>query len=145
MGRHKVNSVHRIRYKISALSELVDTKSILCIGSDTRDQLWPHCTKNQIYAFPEMKLRGLVPNSYSNVQLYIHVFVKRFIYTQIYECGNQATEQYNSVLQITRLRSFISGSTLIGTRHLYWILIGPSFAVRRVRYIRSALYPNGSM
>ncbi len=23
-----------------------------------------HCIKNTIYAFPEMKLRGLVPNSY---------------------------------------------------------------------------------
>jgi hypothetical protein len=25
--------------------------------------------------------------------------------------------------------SVISGNTLMGTRHLYWILIGPSFAV----------------
>jgi hypothetical protein len=65
MDRHKVNSVHRIRYKRSALSEWVDTSSILCIGSDTRDQLWPHCSENPNYAFPEMKLRGLVPNSYS--------------------------------------------------------------------------------
>jgi hypothetical protein len=31
--------------------------------------LIPHCTKNPIYIFPEMKLRGLVPNSY------IHVYV----------------------------------------------------------------------
>ncbi len=36
---------------------------------------------------------------------------------------------YNSVFEITRLRSFISGNTYIGTRHLYWILTGPSFAV----------------
>ncbi len=36
---------------------------------------------------------------------------------------------YNSVLKIRRLHSFISWNTLIGTRHLYWILTGPSFAV----------------
>jgi hypothetical protein len=39
-------------------------------------------------------------------------------------------EHYNSVLEMTRSRSFISGNTLIGTRHLYWILTGPSFAVQ---------------
>jgi hypothetical protein len=27
----------------------------------------PHCTENPIYAFPEMKLRFLVPKSYMNV------------------------------------------------------------------------------
>jgi hypothetical protein len=37
--------------------------------------------------------------------------------------------RYNSVLEITRPRSFISGNTLIGTRHLYRILTSPSFAV----------------
>jgi hypothetical protein len=42
MDRHKVNSVHRIRYKRSALSEWINTKSILCIRSDTRDQLCPN-------------------------------------------------------------------------------------------------------
>jgi hypothetical protein len=26
-----------------------------------------YCTENPIYVFPEMKLRGLVPNSYINV------------------------------------------------------------------------------
>jgi hypothetical protein len=35
----------------------------------------PHCTKNPIYVFPEMKLRDLVPSAY------IHVSV-RFIYSQ---------------------------------------------------------------
>ncbi len=28
-----------------------------------------HCTKNPIYVFPEMKLRGLVPNSYIYLSL----------------------------------------------------------------------------
>ncbi len=46
-----------------------------------------------------------------------------------HECGNLKTEHYNSVLKIKRPCSFISGITYIGTRHLYWILTGPSFAV----------------
>jgi hypothetical protein len=36
--------------------------------------------------------------------------------------GNWETEHYNSVLEITRPRSFISGNTKIETRHFYWIL-----------------------
>jgi hypothetical protein len=28
-----------------------------------------HCTENPIYVFPEMKLRGLVPNSYIHVSV----------------------------------------------------------------------------
>jgi hypothetical protein len=28
-----------------------------------------HCTENPIYVFPKMKLRGLVPNSYSHVSV----------------------------------------------------------------------------
>jgi hypothetical protein len=28
-----------------------------------------HCTEKSIYAFPEMKLRGLVPNSYIHVSV----------------------------------------------------------------------------
>jgi hypothetical protein len=33
------------------------------------------------------------------------------------------------ILQYFGNNSFISGNTKIGTRHLYWILTGPSFAV----------------
>ncbi len=70
-----------------------------------------------------MKLRGLVPNSF---------ICERSIYTQdrsqIHECGNREREHNNSFLEITRPRSFISGNTYIGTRYLYWILTGPSFA-----------------
>jgi hypothetical protein len=50
---------------------------------------------------------------------------------QIHKCGNWETEHYISVLEIMRTHSFISGNPYIGTRHLYWILIGPSFAVYR--------------
>ncbi len=46
-----------------------------------------------------------------------------------HECGNWATEHYNYVSKITRPHSFISGNTSFGTRHLYWILTSPSFAV----------------
>jgi hypothetical protein len=49
--------------------------------------------------------------------------------SQIHKCGNQETEHYNSVSEITRSRSFISGNTSIGTTYLYWILTGLSFAV----------------
>ncbi len=38
--------------------------------------------------------------------------------------GNRETEHYNSVLQIMRPPSFISGNTLIETRNLYWTLTG---------------------
>jgi hypothetical protein len=31
------------------------------------DQQNTHCTENPIYVFPEMKLRGLIPNSYIHV------------------------------------------------------------------------------
>ena len=94
-----------------------------------------------------MKLCGLVPCSYT------HLFVSYFYIpriglpiwlqqkkayqsweyinrSQIHECGKWETEQYNSVLEITRPHSFIDGNTKIGTRHLYWILTSPSFAVQ---------------
>ncbi len=68
---------------------------------------------------------------------------ERFIYSQdrsayIFGCSkiadtwmwNWKAEHYNSVLEITRPRSFIYGNTWIGTRHLFWILIGALFAVQ---------------
>ncbi len=48
--------------------------------------------------------------------------------SQILEYGNWETEHYDSVLEIMEPRSFISGNTSIGTRHL-WILTDPSFVV----------------
>jgi hypothetical protein len=53
--------------------------------------------------------------------------------SQTYECRNWESEHYNSFLEITRLHSFISGNTLLGPRHLYWILAGPSFAVQPLK------------
>jgi hypothetical protein len=60
----------------------------------------------------------------------------KYIYrSQTHKCGNSEIEHYNAVLEIMkimRLRSFISRSTSIGTRHLYLILTGPSFVVHVV-------------
>ncbi len=36
-------------------------------------------------------------------------------------------EHYSSVLEITRLRSFISADTKIWTQHFFWIFTGPLF------------------
>jgi hypothetical protein len=81
----------------------------------------------------EMKLRGLVPNSYIHVSandLYIPrtclpIWLQQNKQTDpgnIYNCsqklcGNWETEHYNYVLEITRPCSFISGNSSIGTRH----------------------------
>ncbi len=109
-------------------------------------QLFSHCTENPIYVFPGKELCGHNSNSY------IHVSVSNLYYiprigphiglqqihaerswkyinlSQIYECRNWETE--HTVMEITRLHSFLSVNTIMGTRHLYWILTGPSFAVR---------------
>ncbi len=67
-----------------------------------------YCTYNPIYVFPEKEFRGLSPNSYIHVSVsdpsrkYIHL-------SQMYECRNWDTEHNNSVLEIRRLHSFISG------------------------------------
>ncbi len=48
---------------------------------------------------------------------------------QIHKCGNWETEHHNSVLEITRRRSFVSGNTLFVTRQSYWIHTSPLFAL----------------
>jgi hypothetical protein len=73
-----------------------------------------------------MKLHGLVPNSYihvsvSDINIFpgsVCLFANRqtdpWEYnnpSQMHECENWETEQYNYVLEITRLQSFISGNT----------------------------------
>jgi hypothetical protein len=88
-----------------------------------------HCTENPIYVFSEMKLRGLVPNSY------IHVSVRDFYIpgsvcliacsmqrelgdrTLKFCFGNKKATQFNFWQYINRNQTF------------YWILTGPSFAV----------------
>jgi hypothetical protein len=81
-----------------------------------------HCTKNSKHKFPEMKLHGLVPYFYIHVpshDIYIPMIGPRrtdrsweyINRSQIHECGNWETEHYNSVLEIRRPHSFISGNT----------------------------------
>ena len=112
--------------------------------SQTLPALEAQCTKNPIYVFTEMKLSGIIPISYIHVSvssLYIPWSVCLFGYSKIsrsilwwiykfliyiYKCGNWETEHFNSFLEITRPRSFISENTWIGTSHLYWILTGSS-------------------
>jgi hypothetical protein len=72
-----------------------------------------------------MKLRGLVPNSYIHVSV-SNLYIPRIGLPQLNRrtdpgsweyinrsqtCGNLETEHYNSVLEIKRLRSFISENT----------------------------------
>ena len=85
------------------------------------------CTENPVDVLPEIKLSGPVPNSYIHVSvsdLYICPgLVCLFGCSKIGkpilgirksltdDCGNWETEHYNSVLEITRPRSFISANT----------------------------------
>ncbi len=89
-----------------------------------------HCPENLKHIFPEMKLRGFVPNFYIHIQYLYHIII--YHVSQINECGNWETEHYNSVFVIlTWQRSCIPGNTWIGTRylHVYCILTGPSIAM----------------
>ncbi len=97
-----------------------------------------HCpwTENPIYVFPEMKLRGLIPNSHIQVSV-SHLYIPRIgaaanrktdlTETWMWKLGDRP--HCNSILEIKRPLSFISVNIVIGTRHLYYILTGPLFAV----------------
>ncbi len=80
-----------------------------------KDEL--RCTKNLFHVFPEMKLQGLIPNSYIHVSvsdLYIHRIglpiwlqqkrqidpgntIYKLLTDTVHECGNWETEHYNYV------------------------------------------------
>ncbi len=79
----------------------------------------PHCTENPFYAFPEMKLCGLIPNSYIRVSvsdLYIPRIGSKIGGPKYMNClkthkfGNWMREHFNSVLEISRPATFISGN-----------------------------------
>ncbi len=87
-----------------------------------------HCTENQIYVFPEKELCSLSPNflhscvreqfihsqdwsTYLAAAKYRPILEIYKSFTDIIECRNWETEHYNSVLEKTRLHSFISGKT----------------------------------
>ncbi len=116
----------------------------------------PHCTKNSIYVFPEIKLRGLVPSSFSHVSVsdfYIFpgsvcLFGCRKIGRTILGIYKFLTDTWmwklgdrTLLLCSVRPRSFIFGNTSIGTRHLYWILIDFLFGV----HLETELVPNTSV
>ncbi len=99
---------------------------IHCEQQSLHEQFSAHRTENPIYVFPKLKPHGLVPNSYIHVSLSdipgIGLSIcaaakqadqswKYINCSQIHEPGNWETEQYNSVLEITRPRSFLSGNT----------------------------------
>ncbi len=109
--------------KVSALYR----KSILCIPWNKRPRhrsistfmyLWA------IYIFP-----GSAWVFGCKIGRLILGICKSLRRSQLHKCGNWETEHYNSVLEIMRPHSFFSGNTLIGARHLYWILTDPTFAV----------------
>ncbi len=75
-----------------------------------------HCNENPISVFPEMKLRGLIPNPTFRYLWAIYIFpgpICLFGYSSQMnvEIGRQNIIIYNYVLEITRPRSFISGNT----------------------------------
>ncbi len=75
-----------------------------------------------IYIFPV----SVCPFGCSKIGRLILGIYKLLTDTWMWKLG---TEHYNSVLEIKRPRSFISWNTYIGTRHVYWILTGSSFAM----------------
>ncbi len=78
-----------------------------------------------IYIFPgSVCLFGCIKIGWPMLGIY-----KLLTDTWMWKLGDR-TFIYNCVLEITRPHRFISGNTWIGTRPLYWILTGPSFAVQ---------------
>jgi hypothetical protein len=96
---------------------------------------WPwrtehlHCNENPIYVFLLWELRGLNPNFHIHVsvsdlcipRIGPNIFLQQnrqsdpgkiqISHRYTYKCRNWETEHYNSVLEIRRLHSFISGNT----------------------------------
>jgi hypothetical protein len=89
----------------------VQQKSYLCIPflGIARPQSQHSCVCERFVYFQDRSTYWLQQNiwdrSWKNINL-----------SQIYECSNRETEHYNSVLEIKRLHSFISGNTEMGTR-----------------------------
>ncbi len=79
--------------------------------------VFPHCTENLKHIFPEVKLCGVFPNFYIPVSvsdLYISTISPQQTNRENIEIAHRymnETEHYNSVLEITRPCSFISGNT----------------------------------
>jgi hypothetical protein len=76
-----------------------------------------------IYTFPESSTYLAAAKETYRSWNYINLSQIQYISVEL------GRRHYNSVLEITRLHSFISRNTSIGTWHLYLIINGPSFAV----------------
>jgi hypothetical protein len=88
-----------------------------------------HCTENPIYVFSEMKLRGLVPNSYIHIpvrDLYIPGSVCLFGCSMQRELGDRTLKfSFGN----KKAAQFHFWEHINQNQTLYWILTGPSFAV----------------
>ncbi len=85
--------------------------------------LYLHCTENPIYVFPEMKLRGLVPNTYIHVSVRV-IYIPR-IGTPIWLQQNVKRKKGGLVIEGLYLDNF-SLFLLVGGvfSHLFWLPIG---------------------
>jgi hypothetical protein len=92
-----------------------------------RRDFCPALYRKSNLCIPRMKLHDLVPNSYIHVSM-SDVYIPRIsmpiwlqqirqtdpeniLNAHRYECVNWETKHYNSVLEVTRPNSFISGNT----------------------------------
>ncbi len=91
-----------------------------------------HCNENPIYLFLFWELRGLSPN------FHIHVSVSDLYIPRI-----DPENMYINLSQI--YDSLISGKSKMGTRHLNWIVTGPSFAVWGRHFVRKILGKAGKI
>jgi hypothetical protein len=83
-----------------------------------RDRGPPHCTKNAIYVFPELKLHGLVPSSYVHVSVsdfYVFPDTSAWMWKlgdiTLYFCfGNKEVSQFHFWEHINWNQTFILDS-----------------------------------
>ncbi len=108
-----LHSLTEIRNRVFLLDR--DQESLFTLKRILVTAVSRHCTENLKHLFPEMKLRGLIPNFYIHVSVSnLYIFPQSVLgrnRSQIHESGNWETEHNNYVLEITRPRSFISGNT----------------------------------
>ncbi len=119
---HRPTHTHKNSFQHTHCNEN-PTYVFLFLGIGRPQSQFPHACVYERFIYSQDRSTYLAAAKQTNrSQKYINL-------SQIYERRDWEREHYNSVLEIKRLHSFISGNTLKGTRHLFWILTGPSFAV----------------
>ncbi len=110
-------------YLFFNLRTILQRKSHLCIpflGIARPQSQFPCVCERFIYSQDQSTHIWLQQNRQTDPWKYINL-------SQIYECRNWETEHYNSVLEIKEAAQFHFWEYKNGkTRHLYWILTGPS-------------------